>query len=481
MDTPAQDAVPLTAAAGLMLDDRYRLDQVRGDHQLASGVRSMLWRAIDDSLGRFVAIQVVLGADAKRRRRIVKAATKASTIADARFVRVYDVGEVELEGRQAVWVATEWVDAPTLAAVVRDEPLPPPVATDVVRQCAEAVDVAFAAGISHGRLHPDQVHLPTSGTVRISGLGTAAAVHDATADEAGDVRAVGALLFAALTGRWPLPGWQGLPVLAGSAAAQGRPRTVRAGVPRELDTLTAEALSGGFGSARSLARALSGMPSRPLDAVPEPVADPRPDVLRRWLWRLVPPLLVVTIGIAGWVVGSELGRVPLVARQHHAALPPAKQTGPQHNRVRLVWQRPPTVTSFDPGGDQQENPDATSLAVDRDPTTAWTTDTYRGDPHLGGLKPGVGLLLDLGRPRQVQVADLVLSAAGSDVEIHAGDQPPTQADDLPTVAQRSDARASVRLTLSHPVTARYWLVWFTKLPPDGGGFRVGVAEVALLG
>jgi putative peptidoglycan lipid II flippase len=146
-----------------------------------------------------------------------------------------------------------------------------------------------------------------------------------------------------------------------------------------------------------------------------------------------------------------------------------------------VWHRPPTVTSFDPEGDQQENPDATSLAVDRDPTTAWTTDTYRNDPHLGGLKSGVGLLLDLGRPRQVQVADLVLSAAGADVEIRAGDQAPTQASDLPTVAQRSDARSSLRLTLSHPVTARYWLVWFTKLPPDAGGFRVGVAEVALLG
>jgi hypothetical protein len=196
---------------------------------------------------------------------------------------------------------------------------------------------------------------------------------------------------------------------------------------------------------------------------------------------VVPPLLVVTIGIAGWVIGSELGRVPLVARQHHATLPPEKQNGPQHNRVRLVWHRPPAVTSFDPGGDGEENPDATSLAVDRDPTTAWTTDTYRNDPHLGGLKSGVGLLLDLGRPRQVQVADLVLSAAGADVEIHAGDQVPTQAGDLPTVAQRSDARSSLRLNLAHPVTARYWLVWFTKLPPDAGGFRVGVAEVALLG
>ena len=481
MDTPAQDAAPLTAIPGLVLDERYRLDQVRADHRQPSGSRSMLWRAIDDSLGRYVAVQIVLGADAKRRRRLVKAATKASTLADARFVRVYDVGEIELDGRPAVWIANEWIDAPTLAAVVRDEPLPPPVATDVARQCAEAIEAAAAAGLFHGRLHPDQVHLPLTGTVRISGLATAAVVHDVAADEAGDIRAVGGLLFAALTGRWPLGGWQGLPIVAGSAGAQGRPRAVRAGVPRDLDTVTAEALTGRLGSARALAGALTALPSRSIDAVPEPAGGPRPDIVRRWLWRVVPPLLVVTIGVAGWVVGSELGRVPLVARQHHAALPPEKQTGPQHNRVRLVWRQPPTVTSFDPGGDGQENPDATSLAVDRDPTTMWTTDTYRNDPHLGGLKSGVGLLLDLGRPRQVQVADLVLSAAGSDVEIHAGNQVPNQAGDLPTVAERSDARASLRLNLAHPVTARYWLIWFTKLPPDTGGFRVGVAEVALLG
>ena len=480
MDTPAQDAVAVSAVPGLVLDDRYRLDQVRADHQPPTGPRSMLWRAIDDSLGRFVAVQVVTGGDARRRKRIVKAATRASSVADARFVRVYDVGDVELDGRAAVWIAHEWVDAPTLAAIVRDEPLSAPVATDLARQCAEAMAVAVAAGISHGRLHPDQIHVPATGTVRISGLATAAAVHDVTADEAADVRALGGVLFAALTGRWPLPGWQGLPVVAGAAAAQGRPRAVRAGVPRELDAVTAEALTGHFGSARSLAKALAALPSHPIDAVPEP-REPRPDILRRWLWRLVPPLLVATIGIAGWVVGSELGRVPLVARQPHAALPAANQNGPQHNRVRLVWRHAPTVTSFDPGGDQVENPDATALAVDRDATTAWTTDRYSGNPRLGGLKPGVGLLIDLGRSRTVSVADLVLSAAGADVEIHAGNRPPVQASDLPTVADRADARASVRLTFPHPVAARYWLVWFTKLPPDGGGFRVGVAEVALLG
>jgi hypothetical protein len=480
VDTHAQDTGPLTAGPGLTLDGRYRLDQVRADHQVSPGTRSVLWRAIDDALGRFVALQVVVDADARHRRRVIDAATRASAIADARFVRVYDVGEIVLTSGPAAWIAYEWLDAPTLTAVVRDEPLPAVVATDLARQCAEALAAAAEAGVHHGQLHPDQVHVPPAGTVRISGLATAAAVHGAPADAGADVRGVGGILFAALTGRWPLTGWAGLPLVGGSAAASGRPRAVRGGIPREVDATTASALTGGFSGPRALARALAALPSRALDAVPEP-ATPRPDTLRRWLWRLVPPLLVLTIGVSGYVIGSELGRVPLVARQPHTGVPPASQTGPQHNRVRLVWHRTPAVTSFDPGGDGEENPDAAPLAVDRDPTTAWTTDTYRRDPRLGGLKQGVGLLLDLGRPRTVQVAELVLSAAGADVEIHAGDQPPTQPGDLPTVARRGDARASARLALPHAVTARYWLVWFTRLPPDGGGFRVGVAEVALLG
>jgi hypothetical protein len=480
VDTPTQETAALTAAPGLVLDGRYRLDQVRADHQVTPRTRSVLWRATDDALGRYVAIQLVHDGDRRRRRRLVRAATRASTVTDARFVRLYDVGEVELATGPAVWIASEWVDAPTLTALLRDEPLAAPVATEVVRQCAEALAAAGETDVWHGRLHPDQVHVPSTGTVRISGLATAAALHEAPGDAGTDVRGLGGLLFAALTGRWPLPDWTGLPVVRGSVAAQGHPRMVRAGVPRELDTTTAAALTGGLGGPKALARELSWQPSMALDATPEPPA-PRPDTLRRWLWRIIPPLVVVTIGIVGWEVGSELGRVPLSARHPHAAVPPAKQTGPQHNKVQLVWRRPPVVTSFDPFGDGEENPDSTALAVDRDPSTQWTTDTYRGDPRFGRLKPGVGLVVDLGRPETVQVADLVLSAAGADVEIHAGDTVPSRPDDLPTVVRGANVGANARLDLPRAVTARYWLVWFTKLPPDGGGYRLGVAELALLG
>jgi hypothetical protein len=391
------------------------------------------------------------------------------------------------------------VDAPSLATTLRGDPLHPAVATEITRQCAEALEAAERADCPHGRLHPDQVLLPAGGVPRITGLGLAAAIDgiyetgdvQAVADPASDIRAfdiraldiraLGGLLFAALTGRWPLPGWSGLPSVDVRAASATRPRLIRAGISRDLDETTHRMLTGAYPDAHACVRALSVLPTQPLDRPMEPATDVGPNPWRRWAWRVVPPVVVVAVGLTGWAVGSELGRVPSSARQRQAALPPAHASAPGGGRAHLVWRQPPATTGFDPEGDGEENDDEAGLAVDRDRSTSWTTDLYHANSHLGGLKSGVGLLLDLGRPRSVQVAALALSAAGSDVEIRAGDQAPTAAADLPLIARRDQAPQRTKLSFDHPVRARYWLVWFTNLPPDSGGFRIGVVEVALLG
>ena len=52
---------------------------------------------------------------------------------------------------------------------------------------------------------------------------------------------------------------------------------------------------------------------------------------------------------------------------------------------------------FDPFGDgEPENDDDVPLSFDGDPATAWSTLSYRGSPAFGNLKPGVGVLYDLG-------------------------------------------------------------------------------------
>jgi serine/threonine protein kinase len=482
---PTSDATAADAR-GVLLDGRYRLDQVRDERSLADDRNVVLWRAVDSSLDRHVAVLVVTGRTQKIRKQLTDAATRASRVSDGRWVRVLDVGDMPVGPATATWVATEWVDGPSLTALLRHEPLRPGVATELVRQCAEALAVAARDGCRHGRLNPDEVLLPGAGLPRITGLEIAAEL-DPRPVEAGvgsteseDVRGLGALLFASLTGRWPLPGWTGLPAADGKAGGL-HPRAHAPGVSRDLDHVTAKALSGDYADAAAVAGALALLPAEPLDAPPPVAAPGRRLAVSTWAWRVVPPLLVLAIGIGGWEVGSALGRVPLSARAHHATLPPASATAPGTGRLTLVWTQPPAVTSFDPEGDGQENPDAVGLAVDRDPSTSWTTATYRGSPHFGGLKTGVGLLLDLGRPTRVRVAELALTAAGASVELRAGDVAPRQASDLPLVSNTDRAGAQVRWTLPAPVTARYWLVWFTSLPKAGSGYRIGISEVALLG
>jgi hypothetical protein len=81
----------------------------------------------------------------------------------------------------------------------------------------------------------------------------------------------------------------------------------------------------------------------------------------------------------------------------------------------------------------------------------------------------------------VTAARLLLSAPGADLELRAGNHAPTQATDLPEVASSTNSPSSLDLHLHTPVTAKYWLVWLTSLPKaPGGGYRLGIAEIALL-
>ena len=97
------------------------------------------------------------------------------------------------------------------------------------------------------------------------------------------------------------------------------------------------------------------------------------------------------------------------------------------------------VRDFDPEGtDGQENTDQVPNAIDGVPATAWTTSRYK-TATFGGLKTGVGLLLDLGKPTDLHTVQVGFTAAGAKVELRVSDTAPTaRRRDLTTVAAGRD-------------------------------------------
>jgi hypothetical protein len=109
--------------------------------------------------------------------------------------------------------------------------------------------------------------------------------------------------------------------------------------------------------------------------------------------------------------------------------------------------------------------------------------TYRGNPALGGLKPGVGLMLDLGRDQRPTSLTVQLGGTPTSLEVYAAPSGVTAApdslDQLDKVAARADAGSSVTLRLQPRPTTRYLLVWLTRLPPTPGGFRGEISGITV--
>jgi hypothetical protein len=141
-----------------------------------------------------------------------------------------------------------------------------------------------------------------------------------------------------------------------------------------------------------------------------------------------------------------------------------------------------------PGSDGEENPAEVPNAYDGDPSTAWTTLTYERDSHLGNLKPGVGLILDLGDVHTVSDVTVSLDGSPTDLELRAAPESDTEyptdsQEEYPVVKTLNGAGAEADFDLSDdPIKTRYLLVWLTNLPPtDDGRWRGAISEIKVAG
>jgi hypothetical protein len=138
-----------------------------------------------------------------------------------------------------------------------------------------------------------------------------------------------------------------------------------------------------------------------------------------------------------------------------------------------------SVDGFDPDGDGKENGQSAPKVFDGDPNTAWMSEGYK-TPNLGGLKPGVGVIVDLGPNVTPKHVDLTLGAPAS-LEIYvAADRSLTNAT---KVAEATDAKGAFGFDLPPDQTAgkQYLIVWFTNLSQVDGFYRAVLGEVSVLG
>jgi cytoskeletal protein RodZ len=161
-----------------------------------------------------------------------------------------------------------------------------------------------------------------------------------------------------------------------------------------------------------------------------------------------------------------------------AAPVPASAPVPAAVPVQIL--RPARIAAFGPGGPATgDNPQHAASAADGSGATAWRSDWYT-TAAFGNLKPGTGLLLDMGRRVTITSAQIMLGIPGANVQLRAGNVPALA--QLREVASTAGTGGTVGLRLSAAARARYVLIWFTKLPPDNAGtYQAAVYNVHLHG
>jgi eukaryotic-like serine/threonine-protein kinase len=167
---------------GKLFDDRYRLER-----KIGSGGMADVYLAVDESLGRQVAIKILsdrYASDAGFVERFRREASAAASLNHPNIVAVYDRGEAE----GTYYIAMEFLDGPTLKdEITRRAPLPEAEAIGYATQALDALDFAHRRGVIHRDVKPHNMVMTEDGRLKVTDFGIARAGNAQQMTEVGSI------------------------------------------------------------------------------------------------------------------------------------------------------------------------------------------------------------------------------------------------------------------------------------------------------
>jgi tetratricopeptide (TPR) repeat protein len=300
--------------------------------ELGRGGMGVVYRARQKSLGREVALKMVLSGQFAGRHELERFRTEAVQLAKLHhpnIVQIFEVGE--FDGRP--YLALEYVPGGSLTKVFETKPLAPRPAAELAETLARAAHHAHERGIIHRDLKPANILLAADGSPKITDFGLAkgaGSMSDTASyavlgtpsymapEQAGgqsrdvgptaDVYALGSILYEALTGRPPFRAASILDTIQLVTTTEPvPPGDLTVNLPRDLETITLKCLQKDPAKRYDTAANLADDLRRFLDGQPIQ-ARPVPAWEKAWKWAKRRPAwaaLIATVVLStGGLVGA---------------------------------------------------------------------------------------------------------------------------------------------------------------------------------